>query len=132
MRIVYGYPPIYEEAAKVFDIRGKPVIFAWGDTIYNPGRAHIPAHLEEHEATHGRQQMRLGGPEIWWQRYLHESEFRLEQEIEAYQVQYRYFCRTVSNRGERAAFLRKIAGDMASEIYRCNISLPEAARRINS
>ena len=38
-------PPNYEKIASVFDVKGKPLVFTYGDTIYNPGGGRIPDHL---------------------------------------------------------------------------------------
>ncbi|MBX4216221.1 hypothetical protein KW797_04730 [Candidatus Parcubacteria bacterium] len=131
MKIVYEKPPIFERVAKQFDIRGLPVVFAWGDILYNPFRAGIPDDLIAHEETHSRQQSLVGGPEIWWERYLADAKFRLEQEIEAYREQYRFYCGGEKDRNKRFNFLNKKAGELASPIYQVKISRKEAMEKIS-
>ena len=128
MKIVQALPPIYDEAAKVFDIP-KTAVFAYGDTLYNPAGGNISADLMEHEQTHQKQQAEMGVT-VWWNRYLHNADFRLSQEIEAYKAQYKYFCQQYTDRNVRMRFLNRIASDLASPMYKVNISLQEARGRI--
>lgn len=130
MKQIAEYPPIYEKARKVFDIDGRNVIFAYGDAIYNPRGVIITPDLEVHEGVHLKQQAAIGGPEIWWDRYLSDPKFRLEQEVEAYRAQYAYFIRHNKNRQQQFDFLKRIAGDLSSSMYRCDIHFHEAMRRI--
>lgn len=132
MKEIKEYPPIYEEARKVFDIDGRNVIFALGDAIYNPRGVIITPDLEVHEGTHGRQQEEAGGPEIWWQKYLYDPKFRLEQEIEAYRNQYAFFCKRNKNPQQRFDLLKRVAGDLSSPMYKVDITFHEAMRRIRS
>lgn len=60
MKILIEKPPIWDEAVKIFDIKGKPVVFAWGDILYNPTDAIVPPELWAHEMTHGVQQKKFG------------------------------------------------------------------------
>lgn len=129
MIIVRGFPPIYEEAAKRFNIRGRKVVFAWGDKIYDPFDANIGPDLEVHEAVHGEQQKAIGGPEIWWHKYFIDANFRLEQEIQAYRAQYKFFCKQYRDRNQQTQFLSRIAGDL-STMYDLPITRAEAMHRI--
>ncbi len=94
MKIVTGYPPNIEKIKKAFPIKGKPVCFAYGDTLYNASGSTPPKHLEVHEEVHSKQQG--SDPEAWWDKYIANSVFRLEQEIEAHHVQYEYYKKTES------------------------------------
>ena len=78
MKIVFDFPPIYDDIRAVFPMADRGgVIFAWGNKIYNPSRVNIPSQLIAHEAVHGRRQ----GADVrgWWRRYLYEKEFRLAE-----------------------------------------------------
>lgn len=130
MGVIFEKPPIFDRVAKVFDIRGKMVVFAYGDNIYNPFRAGISDDLRIHEEVHMRQQKAIGGPEVWWDRYLIDAEFRLSQEIEAYQAQYKYFCEQNKDKNMRFKFLNKIAGDLSSQMYKVDIGFMEACKSI--
>lgn len=123
MKISTDFPPVYDAVCAHFDIRGKRVVFTYGDTIFNPSNAHIDEHLEIHEAVHATQQEKIGGPDIWWQKFLKDPRFRLEQELEAYRAQYASFCRAELDRNKRVRFLMDIARDLSSPMYGSPISL---------
>ena len=128
MRIVEGNPPNWEKINKTFDLKGRKVVFTYGDTLYNPHGGDIPPHLMVHEETHRIQQ----GAEVkeWWEQYLHDDVFRLGEELEAYQAQYRHLKKTVKDRNALARFLFVIAGDLSSPIYGSLITHREATKLI--
>lgn len=123
-----AYPPNIEDIKKVFTLP-KIVIFTYGNAIYNPANVPIDLALMAHEQTHSIQQEK-DGPEKWWKKYLIDKDFRLAQEVQAYQVQYRYYCNEVKDRNRRYRFLNSIAGDLASEMYGNIISKSEAIKVI--
>lgn len=54
-------------------------------TIYCYGTHEWPSHdIIEHEIVHFEQQDVYGDPDVWWECYLTDSEFRLAAEVEAY------------------------------------------------
>lgn len=115
MRIAHYFPPNYSEILKAFPaIKGRPIVFTWGDTIYKPVMAPIEAHLLVHEETHAWQQGK--DPKSWWDRYLVDPEFRFEQELEAYQHQYQALLIKYP-REIRRKVLNRIAADLAGPIY---------------
>lgn len=128
MKVARGYPPNYEQIRRKFKLRGRNVVFTYGDTVYNPNGDSIPDHLEAHEATHVEQQA-ISGPESWWKLYLNSPRFRLEQELEAYINQYRYI-KEHYGRQDRIGLLKKIAGDLASELYVVRLKRRDAERLI--
>lgn len=130
MREIVEYPPIYDRARQLFDIDRRAVVFAWDDAIYNPRGVILTPDLIAHEAVHGEQQRRYGSPEQWWERYLTDPKFRLEQEVEAYRVQYATFCHKNKNRQQRFDLLKRISADLSSPMYQCDITFGEAMRRI--
>jgi hypothetical protein len=130
MKILIEYPPIFEEIDKVFHVRGKPVIYAWGDTIYNPMSIYVSSHLMTHEMVHGQQQ----GDDIegWWGRYLVDPEFRLEMELPAHKAEYRSMLKGVKDRNTKNEVLMIIAGKIASPIYNNIISRGQAAKLLRN
>lgn len=89
MKILEQFPPNYALIKVAFPaIENHKPIFCYGDTIYNPFKITITADLDAHEAVHSNQQG--DNPETWWNRYCTDPQFRLEQEIEAYGVQYKF------------------------------------------
>ena len=103
---ISNQPPrgIFEKCQKKWGISFDNVIFAVGDTIHtkNP----IGEDLLTHEKVHLRQQSQyVGGWQSWWDRYLIDDKFRLEQEIEAYTAQYNYVKTTIKDRNKLNKYL---------------------------
>ena len=121
-------PPNYEEILKHFDVKDAPVVFTHGDTIWNVPEGYVvPGHLEMHEMTHSKQQG--DDPEVWWSKYFTDKEFRLEQELEAYAMQYKFACETtITKNSDR--LLDMISHDLASEVYGNIISFSDAKFKI--
>ncbi len=86
MKTVVAYPPNIEAIRKVFTFTRR-VIFCYGDTIYNPDNVWIDRPMIVHEEVHMKQQAEIGIEE-WWDRYLADPVFRVEQEKPAYRAQY--------------------------------------------
>jgi len=87
------YPPNYQEIVDTFGVPPTHVIYCYGDTIYNPSGKEITPDLEIHEDTHRKQQGTA--PDLWWNKYLADPQFRLDQEIEAYGEQYIFACKLI-------------------------------------
>lgn len=134
MKIVDTMPPngLYERiVATWMEVASNPyVVFAYGDTIYNPSGRTIPNYMIEHEKVHIRQQAEIGGPEIWWDHYLVNAKFRLDQELEAYRKEYKVFCFMYKDKNERNSFLRFQAIMLASPMYGNLMKINEAIERI--
>ena len=113
MKIVKSFPPNIEAIRKRFKLHDG-IIFTYGSTIYSPHSETLPEHLIVHEQTHEKQQ----GKEIekWWALYLSDDMFRLSQEVEAYQNQYKFVAEK-SSRQVKRAFLKEIAKTLSSPIY---------------
>lgn len=86
-------PPVYEEALKKF---GKAanfdngIVYTYGNVVHVK-KGVLRDDVEAHETIHVVQQMNYpGGPSEWWKRYMSDSEFCLEQELEAYRAQYKF------------------------------------------
>lgn len=126
-KIVRGFPPNYAEIKARFNPPPNTV-FAYGDTIYSPSTENLTADLIAHERVHFDQQRKVGGPEAWWRRYIDDPRFRLEQEIEAYRVQYA----TVAGapRPERRRLLAHICKSLASGMYGSLVTKEQARRLV--
>lgn len=124
MEIVAGYPPNYAEIKKKFKFNNQNVVFTYGDKVYVPNGKPLPDHLEVHESTHIKQQAEIGA-EKWWERYLQDKNFRLEQEVEAYKNQYAFISQNYG-RNDRKGFLKKISNDLSSEMYGGIVTRKEA------
>lgn len=121
MRVLHTLPPNYAAINRAFNVRGKPVIFCFGDVIHNPLRIDVTPELIEHESVHSREQGR--DPKGWWQEYIADMKFRLDQEIMAHRAEYRAFC----ERG-RPDMIDRVAGRLASPLYGGLITADDARR----
>ena len=118
MRIVNEKPPVWDAVCAAFHINPKGVLFTYGDAIYNPDGVQIPDHIIEHEQVHEKQQKRDGmTPELWWGKFLRDKDFRLDQESEAYAVQYAFICKHLKDRNQRHKFLFNIALSLSGPLY---------------
>jgi hypothetical protein len=99
MKTVTSFPPNYDLIRVAFPGLPPHTRFCYGDTIYNPSGEPIPADIEYHESIHSKRQGSM--PDLWWNRYLTEPSFRLEEELLAYRAQYQY----ARNAGVRGAML---------------------------
>lgn len=131
--MTFEKPPIYEEANKIFKLEesNQAAIFTYGDTLYNPFRIQLTTELIRHEETHMEQQE--AHPDIaktWWKRYIQDSQFRLEQEAEAYGAQYNLYCQQHKDKNSRFRYLFEIAGHLSSPMYGSIITRSEAQKLI--
>lgn len=130
MLMIIARPPNYEEITARFQVHPFAV-FTFGECIYNPRKVVLEQDVIEHEKVHAAQQ-RPGGPNAWWQRYLADPAFVLEQELEAYRRQYDFFCKTNRDRNDQLRKLLQLAGDLASPMYGSVIGLGEAMKAIQN
>jgi hypothetical protein len=128
---------MWDQIAAKFDVVGKPIIFAWGDTIFNPERVPLTKELHAHEEVHGERQWAYReGPcpcpaeavELWWQRYLIDPEFRLDEEIPAHAAEYKAYCKRHHGTHARSTALAMIARKLASPLYGGLIGQADAER----
>jgi hypothetical protein len=130
MEVVKDYPPNYEDIKAVLQIAGRDsIVFTYGDKLYNPSDAQIADHLMVHEETHRKQQSQIT-PQEWWRKYLADEKFRLDEELLAYRLQYRFMKTKGYPRNYRRDVLNKIAKDLAGKMYGHIISRDEAKRLI--
>lgn len=130
--ILHEKPPahIYDRAVELFGVNfDTGVVFAVGHTIYT--KFDMTPDLLEHELVHVKQQEEMG-IEIWWERYFTDVPFRLSQEIEAYQTQYRWIERHFKDRNARHYYLNAFAGFLSGPMYGNLMSHSEAMKVIKN
>lgn len=139
MIVIHDRPPLWDKIDKAFNVAGKPVIFAWGDRIFDPMGVGVTRELHSHEEIHGERQIRYGAALLgvnctldaavgtWWDKYIKEPSFRLAEEIPAHRAEYLSFCKRHRDRGACNKMLGHIASKLASPLYGGLIS--EAAAR---
>ena len=130
MKVVIAEPPMMDEIDAHTGTRGKPVLYAWGDTIYNPLGVMIPPQLFAHEAIHEKQQALAGGPEAWWKRYLEDLPFRLAQEVPAHQAEYLAYARFPVNRRQKRIYLQGLIKRLSGPLYGKLVSRAKAKELI--
>jgi len=113
MRVVEGLPPNIDAIRAVLS-PPETAIYTYGDTIYT-ANTNLSPDLVHHEEVHERQQREMG-VDKWWTRYLEDAEFRLSQEVEAYQEQYKYMQHNYS-RDQRRDVLAHIVRSLSSPMY---------------
>jgi len=126
MKIVHDYPPNYKIIKKAFNLnKHENVVFTYGDTLYVPQgeQTVIDKYLMRHEETHARQQGQMT-PQWWWDEFMSNPKFRLEQELEAYREQYKAMQDLSPE--QKAGYLTHIAKDLSSEIYGNLLSFEQA------
>lgn len=131
MNILNQKPPIYDQAKKVLgDLTG--MVFCYGDNIYFPDGISpvLPSDVIVHEAVHSAQQDE--SPSEWWKRYLIDPEFRLRQELQAFQEQYQYCCTIVKDTNHRAKILHTLALQLSHKNYGPMITYQSARHRIKN
>ena len=125
-------PPIYEECVKAFGIdKRKGIVFTYGDCLYNPDGLDLPDHILVHESVHGNQQKHDDTvAKLWWERYIVDVKFRIEQEVEAYGAQYKFICEKVKDRNARYKSLHILAQDLSGDMYGRCLSYTDAIIKI--
>lgn len=130
MKIVKGEPPNFELLSTTFpEIMGRPIIFAYGDTVYLSNGAVLTPELRAHEAVHLHQQKDIGA-EKWWDGFINDADFRLAQELIAHQVEYTVFRKRHKDRNQHARYLDFISQRLASAIYGGMLKPTDAKRMI--
>lgn len=114
-------PPNHEKICAAFaGVRDhKGAIFTYGDKIYAPNLAEessLAAHHIVHESVHQRQQAAIGGPEVWWDNFIADPNFRAQQELEAYRAQYN-FVKNIHGGRVLEDFLFQLSCDLSGPMY---------------
>lgn len=134
MKIIRAYPPNFGAIKKAFPyVAGRPgILYAWGDRIYNPTGVSIVPWVRDHEQVHGESQMRLGSSvKSWWDLYLHDPQFRLQEEILAHQQEWQTYQKTKGTTwGEDYLYL--IAKRLSSPLYGSMTTYDEAVKAIQN
>lgn len=134
MTVVNALPPMFDEIDAVFKVRGKPVMFAWGNKIYAPmQQGQISKALLAHEQVHGdRQFATAGGVEAWWRQYLEDRAFRLAEEIPAHRAELSHLLTKAKGPSMRAHALSRTAARLAAPLYGNLITIAEARKVLTS
>lgn len=123
-------PLIYDKLRDKFNVLWDDgVIIANGDTIYC--KYQVPPEKVVHELVHLKQQEKIG-KDLWWELYLAKDSFRLEQEVEAFQKEYKFICDNIKDRNGRFEYLYECARILSSKQYGPMCSMSEALALIQA
>ena len=119
MKISYSNPPVWDKIIEKFGIKdGDPIFATYGDCLYSPSGIEPTDDLLVHEMCHAEQQAHSEDTaKLWWQNYMYDPVWRVEQEAEAYGAQYAFLCAKYKDRNKRANILWDLAGILAGPIY---------------
>ena len=118
IKVIKSLPPNYEAIKQSGLKTNDNTVYCYGDKIYAPNCDPYPDVIY-HESIHSKQQG--DNPEAWWQRYLNDSGFRFEQELEAFAGQYNFVKKNTDARYAKQS-LEEISEVMASEQYQFGIT----------
>lgn len=122
-------PPILQALIDKFNVDwDKGLLIAWEGKIHSKEPVQ-QAQKIVHEATHIREQNRIGN-EAWWRLYLEDDTFRFEQEVMAHKEEARFIRENITNREAAFQMIRPIAKSLCSPMYGFNITSEEAFRLI--
>lgn len=131
LEVIDDRPPNFAAIVAVFPRAADlGVIFAYGGRIYAPGRRTVTPALQAHEQVHIERQG--SEPDRWWDRYLVDQTFRLDEELAAHRAEYRAFCRRHAQPLKRQEALEQIAGKLAAPLYGGIITIADARRAIHA
>jgi hypothetical protein len=114
--------PRLEEYKKKFKITPF-TIFAYDKEIYSNNE--LPEHLLIHELKHIERQNKIG-TDRWVDLYLHDENFRLEEEIIAYSAQ----LKSIHNREDKFRLKVECARNLSSDLYGDIIDYQSALKRL--
>jgi len=129
MKIVYAKPPVYDRIVKALGEPPAGAIYTYGDTIFVPSGKTPPGDLQEHERIHSDQQV-LWSVNGWWDKYLKDPAWRVEQELEAYKAQFEFVKSRTRDKAKRGWALENMARSMASPMYGSVIKYIDAWKEI--
>ena len=127
MKVINQKPPNWRA---IWDAFSPPhgAIFCYGKCIYNPSGGNVTPSLIKHEEIHSEQQGK--DPDGWWEKYIADPAFRLEQEIPAHQAEYRDIIQRHPDRRKRRYYLRVLSHRLAGRLYGRMITVAEAKKVI--
>lgn len=130
-QVLYSLPPNYEQICQAIPAvrKNKAIVFVYAPNIYSPAGIELRPDLIAHEEVHVTRQG--DDPQAWWDKYLVDTDFRLREELIAYQAQYKYMEEHYS-RERRRGILSSIAKDLSGPMYGGIINKQQAIRLIKN
>jgi len=128
-QVLYELPPNYEDICQAIPAvrKNKAIIFVYAPNIYSPAGIELRPDLKAHEEVHVTRQG--DDPQAWWNKYLVDKDFRLREELVAYQVQYQYMVEHY-DRAKRRSILTSIAKDLSGLKHGATISIGDGESEV--
>ena len=128
IEISHVIPPVYERLNLRFGADWeKGVIIAYNGKIHQKSKVVQPQKVI-HEKVHLDEQKRIGN-DAWWELYLTDDAFRLEQETMAYKTEANFIKKHIKQREHRFQMIRELAHAFSSSLYG-GIITPEQALKL--
>src|SRR3990167_7042089 len=109
--------PNLQELKDIFGVTEKETIVSYGNSIYAPNKQ-LTHDLLRHEMVHcERQRFNDDDAKRWWDLYMKDTQFRLQEELIAYKVQYQYCCNVYKDRNKQAKIRYALASELSSTRY---------------
>lgn len=134
-QIIIAEPPNIEAIDRAFHTRGRAIVYAWGEKIYNPTGVVIEPQILAHEAVHGYRQLQRAVQDddesilVWWDRYINEAPFRLQEEVLAHRAEFVALAARTSDRNAKNRYMLHVAAKLAAPLYG-HITTQRHARRL--
>lgn len=128
MTIKHCKPPGYRLIRLFFPAASyDSTIFTVAPHIYC--KVNLSPDLIQHETVHLLQQKSRFGALIWWIRFILSKKYRLNAELEAYRIQYKW-AKQHYDRNATALILRNSAKDLGGALYGGLMTYDEAVKAI--
>mgnify|MGYP001615734404 CR=1 FL=1 len=123
--------PNFQELKDKFNV-GDDTIIAYGNKIFVKDKT-LSRDLLVHELTHcERQRFDEASARRWWEKYMEDNDFRLQEEIVAYRNQYDFCLKVFKDRNKRAKILWTMANELSSLRYGNVVNHNEAMNLIKN
>ena len=129
--IKFEKPPNYDAICEAFPrAKLRHVIFAYFPHIYMPDGGSLDIAVRCHEEVHLQRQSFLG-PEAWWNKYINDPAFRLDEEIVAHIAEAdKLLEREGANRRNRKRIAAIVGLRLANPLYKYDIKVKAAEKVI--
>lgn len=115
VKVLSGKPPIFPRVLELLGPEAWQAFFAWGDTIYVPAGRALPEEILLHELVHLERQ--AGDPETWWEHWLTDTAFRLDEEARGYGAQLAWIRERLRSGKHRHLVATRIAAMLSGPLY---------------
>lgn len=130
-QIINGqHPPNIQAIDNKFHVKDKAnILYAYSPAIYNPDSLTIPTHLIVHETVHLTRQWDKG-VEKWWDLYISNPVFRLDEELYAHRAEWSSYVQLNKDKNQQVRYLHFMCQRLAGSLYDNLLTVKEARQRI--